>query len=86
MEGRPDWLFVKLHTHGCKPSNMNMLLGGKLQEFYEQVACYCAQKDGLALHFVSSREMVNIILAAEAGEEGDPGQYRDYRYKLRTVR
>lgn len=86
VEGRPDWLFVKLHTHGCKPSNMNMLLGGELQEFYEQLASYCSQKDGLAIHFVTAREIVNIILAAEAGEEGDPGQYRDYRYKLRTVR
>ena len=44
VEGRPDWLFVKLHTHGCKPSNMNMLLGGELQEFYEQVASIAPKK------------------------------------------
>ena len=64
VEGRPDWLFVKLHTHGCKPSNMNML-----QWWFRSlvVARHCAQKDGLALHFASSRE--NIILAAEVGKE-----------------
>ena len=30
------------------------------------------------LHFVSAREMVNIILAACDGREGNPGEYRDY--------
>jgi len=37
------------------------------------------------LHFVSAREMVNIILAACDGREGNPGDYRDYRLKpIRT--
>ncbi len=27
VAGRPDWLFVKLHTHGCKEANMGLLLG-----------------------------------------------------------
>jgi hypothetical protein len=34
------------------------------------------------LHFVSAREMANIALAACDGREGDPGDYRDYRYRL----
>ncbi len=86
VEGRPDWLFVKLHTHGCKPANTEMLLGGTLQQFYESLAAYCSEQAGLALHFVTAREMVNILHAAEAGKEGDPGEYRDYRYQLRTLR
>ena len=36
---------------------------------------------GETLHFVSAREMVNIILAASDGREGNPGEYRDYRLK-----
>jgi hypothetical protein len=31
------------------------------------------------LHYVTAREMANLVLAAEAGEGGDPNQYRDYR-------
>jgi hypothetical protein len=30
------------------------------------------------LHYVSAREMYNIVKAAEAGKTGDPGQYRDF--------
>jgi hypothetical protein len=30
------------------------------------------------LHYVSAREMYNIVKAAEAGRAGDPGQYRDF--------
>ena len=34
------------------------------------------------LHFVTAREMANIILAACDGKDGNPGEYRDYRFKL----
>ena len=30
------------------------------------------------LHYVSAREMYNIVKAAECGEEGNPNRYRDY--------
>jgi hypothetical protein len=30
---------------------------------------------------VTTREMVNIALAACDGKEGNPGHYRDYRFK-----
>jgi hypothetical protein len=33
------------------------------------------------LHFVAAREMTNILLAACDGREGNPGDYRDYRFK-----
>ena len=34
------------------------------------------------IHFVTARQMVNIIWAACDGREGNPGDYRDYRLKL----
>ena len=33
------------------------------------------------VHFVTAREMVNIILAACDGLGGNPGEYRDYRLR-----
>jgi len=41
-----------------------------------------ASDRGEVLHFVSAREMANILLAACDGCEGNPNDYRDYRYKL----
>jgi hypothetical protein len=32
------------------------------------------------VHYVTAREMVNLLHAAEAGRAGDPGEYRDFRY------
>ena len=31
------------------------------------------------LHYVTARELYNLAKAAEAGEVGDPEQYRDYK-------
>ena len=36
------------------------------------------------MHFVTGREMVNIILAACDVLDGNAGQYRDYRLRLIT--
>jgi hypothetical protein len=34
------------------------------------------------IHFVTMREMVNIAMAACEGREGNPGEYRDYLFRL----
>jgi hypothetical protein len=81
VSGRPDWIFIKLHTHGCKPSNMNMLLGEPMKHFYQSLVTSCSGSSAPSIHFVTAREMANIIHAAEAGAKGAPGQFRDYRYR-----
>jgi hypothetical protein len=40
-----------------------------------------AESRNEVLHFVSAREMVNVILAACDGGGGNPEEYRDYRLK-----
>jgi len=78
VQGKPDWLFIKLHCHGMDPTQHEAVLGAPMREFL------CALVEGAqsrkeTLHFVTAREMVNIILAACDGKEGQPGNYRDYR-------
>lgn len=82
VAGRPDWLFVKLHTHGGIPQNYETLLGDPMRRYFEGLRNVSEQ--GLQVHFVSAREMVNMVHAAEDGCHGDPGDYRDYRFELRT--
>ncbi len=78
VEGRPEWVFVKIHTHGTQEHDMDTLLGPQMDEMHRYLEEH--YNDGLrhVLHYVTAREAYNIIKAAEAGEEGDPGQYRDY--------
>lgn len=81
VAGRPDWLFVKLHTHGAKPANSQMLLGEPMRAFHRSLAALAEADRNLRFHYVSARELVNIVHAAEAGCTGSPGGYRDFRYR-----
>jgi hypothetical protein len=80
VQGRPEWLFVKLQCHGMDPGDREVMLGETMRQFLRALI-ESAQQRSETLHFVSAREMVNIILAACDGREGDPGEYRDYRLK-----
>jgi|ERR1700677_1418911 hypothetical protein len=80
VKGRPDWLFIKLHCHGMDPRHEEATLGSAMQRFVRELVSG-AQARNEILHFVSAREMTNIILAACDGKEGNPGQYRDYQLK-----
>lgn len=80
VKGRPDWLFVKLQCHGMDPRDQDVMLGGAMRKFLRELI-EGAQQRSETLHFVTAREMVNIIMAACDGREGNPGEYRDYRLK-----
>lgn len=80
VKGRPDWLFVKLQCHGMDPRDRDLMLGAPMLQFLRDLTGGAKQRSE-TIHFVSAREMVNIILAAVDGREGDPGEYRDYRLK-----
>ena len=84
VSGRPDWLFIKLHCHGMDPLQQEAVLGAPMRQFLRDLV-KGAQARGETLHFVSAREMVNMVLAACDGREGSPGQYRDYRLKPATA-
>jgi hypothetical protein len=80
VEGRPDWIFVKLHCHGMDPRSQQALLGLPMMRFLRDLR-ERSRAEGFAVHFVTAREMVNIILAACDNRPGGPGDHRDYRLK-----
>lgn len=81
VTGRPEWVFIKLHCHGGTPRNSAMFLGDAYRRFHEQLAAAYVEARGWRLHYVTAREMVNIIHAAEDGHAGNAGAFRDYRYR-----
>lgn len=83
VKGRPDWLFIKLHCHGMDPTQQDAIVGESFRGFLKSLVEGAEQRNEI-LHFVSAREMVNIILAACDGGEGNPADYRDYRFKRRN--
>ena len=80
VHGRPDWLFIKLHCHGMDPNQKDAVIGSPFSKFLEEMVRGAeARKE--TLHFVTAREMANIVFAACDGKDGAPGEYRDYRFK-----
>ncbi|OVE73495.1 hypothetical protein BVX93_01485 [bacterium B13(2017)] len=78
IHNKPDCIFVKIHTHGAKENNMEVLLGEPMDKMFSYFESNYNDGKKYILHYVSAREMYNIIKAFEAGEKGIPGEYRDY--------
>ena len=77
VRGRPEWAFVKVHTHGTKEEDMPALLGEPVAKMFDHLEGRYNDGSNYRLHYVTAREMYNIARAAERGLSGDPGRYRD---------
>ena len=78
VKGKPEWIFVKIHTHGAQERDMNTLLGAPISEMFSYLERRYNDGEQYCLHYVTAREMYNIVRAAESGKSGSPGQYRDF--------
>ena len=58
-----------------------MLLGEPMRAFHRSLAEMAAADASLRFHYVTARELVNLVHAAEAGHSGEPGPFRDFRYR-----
>ena len=76
--GRPEWIFVKVHTHGFDPVSRSMFTDGRLVEFHRDLQRRYNDGVDWRLHYVAAREMSNLVRAAMAGHGGDPGEWRDF--------
>jgi hypothetical protein len=81
VKGRPEWIFIKVHTHGAQESDMESLLGAPAEAMYADLEARYNDGQRHVLHYVTAREMVNIIKAAEAGYTGNPHDFRDFVLK-----
>lgn len=78
VAGRPDWVFVKTHTHGAQERNMASLLGDGGRALHEALTREFNDGERWVLHYVTAREMYNVAMAAMEGRTGDPNAYRDH--------
>lgn len=75
---RPDWYFVKLHAHGAPEHDHEALLGAPMVQFHEGLARMARTNPKFHYHYVTAREMANLIQAAEAGYQGQIADARDW--------
>ncbi|MFB3926734.1 MAG: hypothetical protein ACE14T_11840 [Syntrophales bacterium] len=81
VQGRPEWVFIKLHCHGGQEDDYDVLLGKSAHKMFSYLEENFNDGEACRLHYVTAREMFNIIKAAEDGRSGNPSQYRDYAVK-----
>jgi hypothetical protein len=78
VEGRPEWVFVKVHTHGAPEKQGAALLGEAGRMLHAELTTRYNDGKRWKLHYVTAREMFNIAMAAMDGKNGDPGAFRNH--------
>lgn len=78
VKGRPEWIFVKVHTHGATEHNAAVFLGEPFHVLHRHLQERYNDGVQFKLHYVTAREMYNVIKAAERGCQGDPRPYFDF--------
>ncbi len=80
VDGRPEWIFVKVHTHGAPEAQAASLLGDSGQALHRALR-QVSESEHASLHYVTAREMYNIAVAAMEGKTGNPNDFRDHLLK-----
>jgi hypothetical protein len=75
---RPDWFFVKLHAHGAYAYGREAVLGESMVRFHCDLADRARRDSGFHYHYVTAREMYNLVKAAEEGWKGTVTEALDY--------
>lgn len=78
VAGKPDWVFVKVHTHGCQEHNFEAAIGESAKRMHDTLQQEFNDGKRFCLHYVTAREVYNLIKAAETGASGPPVALRDF--------
>lgn len=68
VKDRPDWRFVKLHTHGAQEDNADILLGEPMRRFHAELKEFATRFD-IKYYYVTAREMAQLIHQIECNAE-----------------
>jgi len=82
VTGCPEWVSVKVHTHGAIELNSEYLFEqGGFDDIHQYLENTYNDGVNYVLHYVTVRELYNIIKAAEDGNSGNPADYKNYIIK-----
>jgi hypothetical protein len=76
--GRDDCIFVKISVHGASQDIMNILFNTYMEDIFAYLGKKYNDGKNYILHYVTAREMYNIVRAFGDGKNGNPNDYRNY--------
>ncbi|CAN5159527.1 hypothetical protein BH11PSE11_BH11PSE11_36610 [soil metagenome] len=82
VRNRPEWVFVKLHTHGAIEQDFDSLFGDKAMQMHRVLNQQYNDGKRYSLHYATARQAFNVAKAAEHGHGGNPADYFDFRIPL----
>ena len=78
VKGKRNWVFIKTHTHGATDSSV--VTAQPMADAFSYLEQHYNDGKRYVLHYVTARELYNIVKAVEAAEPGEnPDAYRNYR-------
>lgn len=78
---KPEFIFIKLYSHGCQEKTTDYLLGKGLNYLFSYFEQYYNDGTNYLTHFVSARQMVNVIKAVEEHTASDDLEVlKDYKF------
>ena len=78
VEGKPNWRFIKLHTHGGREIRFDANFGKSADIAFEYLEEKYNDGKRFVLHYVTAREIYNAIKYLESGQNDDPSDFRDF--------
>ena len=78
VRDKEEWIFIKVYAHGVQDKNLTGEYFKSLCNMFGYLEDKYNDSINCKLHYTTAREMYNIVKAAESGEQGEPGEYRDY--------
>jgi hypothetical protein len=79
VPGRENWRIVRLFTHGCGPGGVEANMGPEMDTMLSGIEREYRDGGRYRLHYMTARELFNVIKAAEAGRDGDANDYRNFQ-------
>ncbi len=81
VEGKDDWIFVKLYCHGFFTHDQSACIGEEARRFFSEIIENSEKTGEFDIYFATAREAFNMVSAATDGKTGSPDEYRNYSLK-----
>lgn len=79
IKEKPEWVIIKVHTHGAAEKNFHAVLGQAAFEMHAYLEEKFNDGKNFRLHYVTARQLFNIIKAVEMAECRSLSELRDFR-------
>jgi hypothetical protein len=86
VAGKRDWVFIKLHTHGTQERNFPAILGEPARQMHGFLREKFNDGRNFVLHYVTAREVANLVRAAESGARDEPEKLRNFELSQPPIR